>query len=173
MENTAQNVQNDIEFNNENGIDLAEVHKKNLIRNFHKSHSVISSDSGSVRYEHDYDLEDLLPNLQVQNIKLEDDFYISSEDESGNMNLDLEKTRALNQQLKEESKFNMSFKEKRQTSIQKNDPSGQQGTCSQTSPKKVDTDEQICGLKSNSSGVMHDDWFFSEEINGIRPLEMP
>lgn len=165
-----ETLNNETEIETQPNIDIStEGAKKTIIRTFQKSHSVISSDSGSVRYEHDFDLDDLLPNLQVQNIKLEEDFYISSEDESSNVNVDMEKNRTLNRELKEESKYSMSIK-KKQLSFQSSESSlTKQNSISagtQTSPLKKSPEEfqTETRLRSNSN-VMHDDWFFSEAEN--------
>lgn len=95
--------QTELTNNNENEIDIYGDQIKRL-----KSNSIISSGSGSVNYEKDEDSVAILPTLNPQQDikKLEDDdFYISSEDESSNLTLDIEKHKCLNRDLKEESKF--------------------------------------------------------------------
>ncbi|RNA27175.1 hypothetical protein BpHYR1_002305 [Brachionus plicatilis] len=140
-------------------VKLDEVSKKSVVRTFQKAYSIISSDSGSVRYENDYDEEEVVQNPQVENLKLGDDFYISSEDESSNQNFDLKRTKALDRDLKEESKFNMSGKNRKE-SLYQSDSTLIKPT-NVNSQQKTNSASDLQS-KPKTTNVMHDDWFFSE-----------
>lgn len=138
-------------------VKLEDVTKKSMLRNFQKSYSVISSDSGSVRYENDED--ETIQNPQVQNLKLGDDFYISSEDESSSQNFDLKRTKALDRDLKEESKFNMSGKNRKESLFQSDSTLLKQTNFNTQFKRNSASDLQS---KPKLTDVMHDDWFFTE-----------
>lgn len=158
-------------------VKIEDVSKKSVLRNFQKTHSIISSDSGgSVQYENDNDEDEIAPNPQIQSLKIGDDFYISSEDESSNHNFDLKRTKELDRNLKEESKFNMSGKNRKEFLHQNDSTLSQQIDANdQDSSQKrssINSNDLNSSHKRNSASdlqfkpklndVMHDDWFFTE-----------
>lgn len=143
-------------------VNVDDLAKKSMLRNFQKTHSIISSDSGSVRYENDYDEDEIAPNPQVQSLKLGDDFYISSEDESSNHNFDLKRTKELDRNLKEESKFNMSGKNRKESLYQSDSTLSQQNYANDLSASQKRNSNSELQFKPKLTNVMHDDWFFTE-----------